>query len=122
MSQTSTFGAVHRSEAITDLLLRFRLVLVSISNKLTRLRDVLDSKKEDIDLLRPKMRKGHSDPRLHTKEGSNFKNEKKMKTKIPSESYGFISMQDAAQGTLTRSCRRSLTMMLTSVQIGRAHV
>ena len=72
------------------------------STKLGRLRDVLDAKKEDIDLLKPRLKKPnlvHQPYSSNAVKAEKQKAERARKTKIPSENYGFVSFKDAAQGT-----------------------
>ncbi|CDZ98717.1 Uncharacterized conserved protein [Phaffia rhodozyma] len=72
-------------------------------NKLGRLREVLDAKREDIEILKPKYKKNKK-PGTHphqNQDGSNLTQKEIAKRarniKIPAENYGFVSMMDAAQ-------------------------
>lgn len=61
----------------------------------------MDSKKEDIDQLKPKHKK-NGKPAIHPSQHQDL-SQKEMtkmakKIKIPAENYGFVSMMDAAQG------------------------
>lgn len=69
--------------------------------KLGRLRDILDAKKEDIDLLKPRHKKPHLVHQPHSNNAAKAEKQKAdraKKMKIPSENYGFVSFMDAAQG------------------------
>lgn len=74
-------------------------VFSRLSTKLGRLREILDAKKEDIDLLKPRAKKANQQYSNNAVKAEKQKAERARKMKIPSENYGFVSMMDAAQGT-----------------------